>query len=75
MPKLPIVKPKKLIQVLNKMGFTHIRQKGSHAIFLRKKDGVLTIVPIHSKDIGRGLLRKILNEIDLSVDEFIKLLH
>lgn len=74
MPKLPIVKPKKLIKVLHKLGFSEARQKGSHRFFYRQKDNRATVVPIHTKDIGRGLTRKILNEINLSVEEFIKLL-
>jgi len=52
-----------------------VRQKGSHGFFYRKSDNKATVIPIHNKDIGRGLTRKILNEINLSVDEFIKLLH
>ena len=74
MPKLPIVKSRKLIKVLQKLEFVEIRQKGSHKFFYREKDNKATVVPIHTKDIGRGLLRKILNEIDLSPDEFINLL-
>jgi len=75
MPKLPIIKPLVLIKILKKINFIEIRQKGSHKFFYRQKDNKATVVPIHSKDIGRGLLRKILNEINLSVDEFIQLLH
>jgi len=75
MPKLPIIKPLTLIRILKKINFVEIRQKGSHKFFYRRKDNKATIVPVHSKDIGRGLLRKILNEINLSVDEFIQLLH
>ena len=51
-----------------------IRQKGSHAR-LRHPDGRVVTVPLHSgKDIGRGLLRKILRDAELSRDEFIALL-
>lgn len=75
MPKLPIVKAKKLIKVLQSLDFIELRQKGSHKFFYRKKDNKATVIPFHSKDIGRGLLRKILNEINLSVDEFVKKLN
>ncbi len=74
MPKLPIVKPRELIKVLQKLGFNETRQSGSHRFFKRLSDGKTTVVPIHTKDIGRGLLRKILNEIDLSPKDFIKYL-
>ena len=30
MPKLPIITPKKMINILNNLGFVEIRSKGSH---------------------------------------------
>lgn len=70
--KLPLLDAKELIKILNKMGFEVIRQKGSH-IYLKHKDGRCTVVPLHSgRDIGRGLLKRILNEIEVSREEFLK---
>lgn len=58
--------------MLGKLGFQEIRQKGSHKYF-KHPDGRATVVPMHgNRDIGRGLLRKILNEIELSREEFLK---
>lgn len=74
MPKLPIIKPKELIRVLHKLDFIEIRQKGSHMFFYRQRDNRATSVPFHVKDLGKGLLRKILHQINLNVDDFIKLL-
>ena len=72
--KLPLLSAKEVVKILEKIGFEKIRQKGSHKYF-RRADGRVTIVPMHSgKDIGRGLLRRILKEIDISCEEFIKLL-
>lgn len=74
MPKLPIIDALKLIKILKKLGFQMIRQEGSH-IFFRHQDGRTTVIPYHQgKDIGRGLLRSILNDINLSPKEFIKIL-
>lgn len=54
------------------MGFEAIRQRGSH-IYMKHKDGRCTVVPMHAgREIGRGLLKRILNEIDMSRDEFLK---
>jgi len=75
MPRLPAVKPKKIVKVLKKLEFEEIRQKGSHKFFYRKKDNKSTVIPVHTKDLGRGLLRKILNDIDISPQELLKLLH
>ncbi|MCB4791856.1 MAG: type II toxin-antitoxin system HicA family toxin [Elusimicrobia bacterium] len=50
-----------------------IRQKGSHT-FWEHNDGRCTVVPIHKgKDIGRGLLKSILNDIDIETENFFKL--
>ena len=75
MPKLPIIRPTKFIKILTKLGFVEVRQRGSHRFLYRKSDNKATVIPIHNKDIGRGLTRKILNEINLSVEEFVELLH
>ncbi len=70
--KLPLLDAKELIKILNRMGFEIIRQKGSH-IYMKHKDGRATIVPMHAgRDIGRGLLKRVLNEIDVSREEFWK---
>jgi len=75
MPKLPIIKAKELIQVLNKLGFFKFHQVGSHAQF-KHPDGRKITVPIHSgKEIGKKTLRGIINDPDLTVEEFIKILR
>lgn len=73
MSSLSPIKAKKLIKILLQLGFIQIRQKGSH-VFFAHKDGRTTVVPVHpTKQIGKGLLRSILNDIQLSPDEFKKL--
>ena len=47
-------------------------QQGSHNFF-RHHDGRSTVVPFHSgRDTGRGLLRKIINETEVSREEFLR---
>ena len=68
------LKAKDVIRVLKKMGFYEVRQKGSHLCF-QHNDGRFTLVPCHrGEDIGRGLLRQILREINVSPAEFSKFL-
>ena len=75
MPKLPTVKAERLIAVLEKVGFEVIRQRGSH-VRLKHSDGRVVTVPVHSgQDIGKGLLRKILRDVELSREDFISLLN
>ncbi|HLD19521.1 MAG TPA: type II toxin-antitoxin system HicA family toxin [Candidatus Nanoarchaeia archaeon] len=70
--KLPLLSSKEICKFLEKENFHLIRQKGSHR-FYRHSDGRSTVVPMHSnKDISRGLLKAILNEIKMEREEFLK---
>lgn len=76
MPKLPRITAKEAIKALEKLGFIKVRQKGSHVIMkkqLQDKDNIKVgcVVPIHNKTIAIGTLKSILNQADVSVEEFI----
>ena len=72
--RLPILKARDILQALKKLGFFEVRQRGVHICF-KHPDGRFTLVPRHSgEDVGRGLLRQILREINISPEEFSKLL-
>ena len=74
MPKLPIVSGKEVIKALSKIGFVHVRTKGSHAILNKQTDkGKITIpVPLH-KEVAKGTLKSIMNQAELSLEDFLKL--
>lgn len=75
MPKLPSLTGTKVISTLEKIGFQMVRQKGSH-VQMENDNGRLVTIPIHAgKTIGRGLLRKILRDAELTREEFIALLE
>jgi predicted RNA binding protein YcfA (HicA-like mRNA interferase family) len=43
---------------------------------MQHPDGRTTIVPIHSgKDLGKGILRKIINDAKITRDEWIDLIN
>jgi predicted RNA binding protein YcfA (HicA-like mRNA interferase family) len=72
--KLKPLPTKKVIDILEQLGFKKIRQRGSH-LFFRHPDGRTTIVPIHKgEDIGRGLLQEIIKDTKLTKEEFLKYL-
>ena len=74
MPKLPNVSGNEVIKALTKIGFEAVRQKGSH-VRMKDEDNRVVTIPIHNnKSLGKGLLRKILRDADLTVDEFQELL-
>jgi len=73
--KLPLPTAEKLAKFLLQIGFKKIRQKGSH-VFYKHSDGRTTTLPFHKgRVISRPLLREILREIEISVDEFNRLLN
>ena len=74
MTRLPAVSGGRVVRALERAGFILVRQRGSH-IFLRHPDGRATIVPAHKgEDLGRGILRKILRDAELTREEFLELL-
>jgi predicted RNA binding protein YcfA (HicA-like mRNA interferase family) len=74
MTRLPRPKGKEVVRALERAGFTVARIRGSH-VFLQHSDGRVTTVPVHSGEtIGPGLLRSILRDVELSIEEFLDLL-
>ncbi len=71
--KLPILRPEELAKALERMGFVHTRKsRGSHFRYVHP-DGRKTTISMHKgKTIGRGLLRKILRDIGISIEELNK---
>ena len=73
MPKLPIVNGNQVIKALEKVGFIVVRQKGSH-VRMKHEDNRVVTIPIHNKkSLGKGLLRKILRDAELTIEQFIKI--
>lgn len=71
---LPVLAFRAVVAKLLRAGFIHITTKGSHYIFRHPITGRSTSVPFHGgKNIGRGLLTKILKQAGVSVDRFLKL--
>jgi len=72
MPKLPVLKPRQVIAALEKAGFRQVRQKGSHVQF--KRGNLLVTVPNHPGDVNPSVLKSILRQAQMSLDEFQALL-
>jgi predicted RNA binding protein YcfA (HicA-like mRNA interferase family) len=70
-PRLPALTGHQVISVLHRHGFVTVRQSGSHVI-LRHADGRRVTVPVHTgRDLGRGLLRQIMRDASLTVDDLL----
>jgi predicted RNA binding protein YcfA (HicA-like mRNA interferase family) len=73
MPKLSPISSRDLVKIVEALGFINTRQTGSHARFAHS-DGRKITIPIHvGENIYRGLLRKIIRDLNISLEEFSKL--
>lgn len=75
MPKLPSISGHEAIKCFEKLGYQIVRQRGSHARLHHKSDASkrpLT-VPKH-KSLGKGLLRKLIRDAEISIEELLGLL-
>ncbi len=73
MPKLIPISGRRFCKILEKLGFKKIHGKGSHIRF-KHSDGRRTVIPVHgNENLGKGLLRTILNQIDLTKEEYEEL--
>ena len=73
--RLPILKPREVINALEKVGWYVHRQKGSHLIMHKAGFPNIIVIPLHTYDLPKGTLRGILNDAELSVEKLIELLR
>ena len=72
MGKYPVLKPREVAAILEKLGLVEVRQRGSHRQY-RHPDGRCTTVPFHKgRDICPILLRQIAKDIGLTVEESLE---
>ncbi len=75
MSGLPSVKPGRLIKALERAGFYVHHTTGSHYVLKHNdKPHLRVVVPHHTGDVKRGVLRSVLHQSELTVEELIKLL-
>jgi predicted RNA binding protein YcfA (HicA-like mRNA interferase family) len=71
--RIPPLRPRVIVAILEGLGFVQVRQRGSHRQF-RHPDGRGTTVPDHGgRDISPGLIRVIARDIGMSAEEFVDL--
>lgn len=67
-----VLKPSEVVSILQKLGFSEVRQKGSHKQY-RHLDGRSTAVPFHQgRDVSPILLKQIAKDIHMTVEEMLK---
>ncbi|NQU77587.1 type II toxin-antitoxin system HicA family toxin [Candidatus Falkowbacteria bacterium] len=71
MGNFPNLNYQQLIKKLKKLGFYYKKQcKGSHELWVRDLDKATTIVPRHSGNISRTVIKGILKDLTMSVKDF-----
>jgi predicted RNA binding protein YcfA (HicA-like mRNA interferase family) len=73
MGDIPVLRPREVVRILERLGYIEVRQRGSHKQF-RNAEGLVTTVPFHgSRDLDPALLRQIARDVRRSIDEFLRL--
>ena len=68
MPELPKISGKKAIQVFEKLGFSVVRQRGSHVVLRKNSKGC--VIPLH-KSLAIGTLRSAIRQAGVQVEDFL----
>jgi len=70
-PKLPVLKSKELLKILQKAGFNIDHVTGSHYI-LYHPDGKRAVLPYHLKDLPKGTIQTILKSAGIEKSDLNK---
>jgi len=71
-PKLPTLSGRELIKLLEKAGFSVVRQKGSHVSL--QKGQFRTVVPLHD-ELAKGTMLAILKQCGMTRDDLARTLR
>lgn len=74
MPKLPVVSGKEAVKAFGKIGYIPDHQTGSHMILRHINEPYRRLSIPNHREISKGLLRDLIKEAGLTVEEFIELL-
>lgn len=72
--RFPSCTPNDLEPVLLAIGFSVLRQKGSHKVFARPGEKRPVVLPMHARALGRGFLRDLIKQVGLTPKQFQVLL-
>jgi predicted RNA binding protein YcfA (HicA-like mRNA interferase family) len=72
--KLLQISGRDCVQTFEKAGFYVVRQQGSHIIMRRDTPSGRLVIPNH-KALKKGMLKAIITDAGLTVDEFVALIN
>ncbi|WP_273888836.1 type II toxin-antitoxin system HicA family toxin [Rubrobacter naiadicus] len=74
MPPLPQLSGDEAVKAFEKLGYERVRQKGSHIRLVSNEPGRNPLTVPRKKELKRGMLRSLIRDAGISVEEFIELL-
>ena len=75
MGKLPILSGKDMTKILSKIGYVHVRTRGSHMIMIKQAERGKKTIPVpNHKELAKGTLKAIMNQSELTLEDLLKLI-
>lgn len=74
MPRLPVISEQEAVRAFETLGWECVRRHGSHMILAKAGMAKALSIPDHH-ELGRGLLRDLIRQAELTVSEFVEALE
>ncbi|MGA2628883.1 MAG: type II toxin-antitoxin system HicA family toxin [Terriglobia bacterium] len=70
MPPVPLLRPLEVVKAFERLGWSVVRQRGSHIILTQPGHIATLSVPDHPQ-VARGTLRSLIARAGITVEEFL----
>jgi len=70
MSQLPRISGREVVKVFESLGWSQVRQSGSHIVLVREGHPATLSVPNH-KEVAKGTLRSLIRSAGITVIEFV----
>ncbi len=70
MPALPVLSGQQMVSILERLGWTVARRRGSHIVMTKEGHIATLSIPNH-REVAKGTLRSIVRSAGLPLDEFL----
>jgi len=70
--KHPVLSPREIIRKLESFGFEYKSQKGSHIKYVKESAPARVVIIPNHDTVARGTLRSILEQANITLEEFLK---
>ena len=71
MPELPHISGRRAIKIFEALGFSIVRQRGSHVVLRRGDKGC--VIPLH-RELAAGTLRSAIKQAGITIEDFLEIM-